>query len=69
MDPEEDQLILDPLSVPPEFVKEGTDWFAVFNPTVQRVMDVDLAHKFTHDKCVFHPLSFIIFIRYFIRKV
>jgi hypothetical protein len=61
MDPEEDHIILDPLSVPPEFVKEGTDWLAVFNPTVPRVMDVDLAHKFVHDKYVFIHYIYCIF--------
>lgn len=49
---------LDPATVPPEFLKEGHDWFAVFNPDVHRVMDINLSCKFTHDKSVnltIHP--------------
>ncbi|TFY81284.1 hypothetical protein EWM64_g2728 [Hericium alpestre] len=44
--------ILDPSTVSPEFVKEGADWLAVFNPNVPRVMDVKLLSKFVHDKVV-----------------
>jgi glucose repression regulatory protein TUP1 len=43
---------LDPATVPPEFLKEGHDWLAVFNPDVRRVMDINLSCKFTHDKSV-----------------
>lgn len=43
---------LDPLSVPLEFVKEGSDWLAVFNPRVPRAMDVKLVNRFVHEKCV-----------------
>ena len=32
--------------------KEGTDWFAVFNPDVPRVLDVDLVHHLVHDSVV-----------------
>ncbi|KAI9841971.1 MAG: general transcription repressor [Thelocarpon superellum] len=32
--------------------KEGNDWFAVFNPRVQRVLDVDLVHTLPHDSVV-----------------
>ncbi|KAI9677594.1 MAG: general transcription repressor [Caeruleum heppii] len=32
--------------------KEGNDWFAVFNPRVQRVLDVDLVHTLQHDSVV-----------------
>lgn len=35
---------LDPHNVPPEWKKEGVDWFAVFNPKVKRVLDVSLVH-------------------------
>lgn len=43
---------LDPNVVGFEFVKEGADWLAIFNPKVPRQMDVKLAHKFTCEKCV-----------------
>lgn len=32
--------------------KEGADWYAVFNPEVQRVLDVDLVHHLVHDSVV-----------------
>ncbi|KAI0316319.1 WD40 repeat-like protein [Amylostereum chailletii] len=43
---------LDPSAVPIEYLKEGPDWLAVFNPRVQRVMDVKLLARFPHDKVV-----------------
>ncbi|KAF7970927.1 hypothetical protein HWV62_22566 [Athelia sp. TMB] len=41
---------LDPASVGSEFIKEGVDWLAIFNPKVPRPMDVTLARKFVHQK-------------------
>ena len=41
---------LDPHSVPPELKKEGSDWFAVFNPKVKRVLDVTLVHTLMHER-------------------
>ena len=35
-------------SVPPEYRKEGPDWYAVFNPKVKKVLDVNLMHNFVH---------------------
>lgn len=35
---------LDISGVAPELKKEGSDWFAVFNPKVKRVLDVSLVH-------------------------
>lgn len=32
--------------------KEGADWYSVFNPEVQRVLDVDLVHHLDHDSVV-----------------
>lgn len=32
--------------------REGGDWYAVFNPEVQRVLDVDLVHHLVHDSVV-----------------
>jgi hypothetical protein len=43
---------LEPGVVGFEFVKEGTDWLAVFNPQVPRQMDVKLTKRFVHEKCV-----------------
>ncbi|KDQ58593.1 hypothetical protein JAAARDRAFT_155131 [Jaapia argillacea MUCL 33604] len=43
---------LDPLNIPPELKKEGSDWFAVFNPKVKRVLDVELIHTLTHESVV-----------------
>lgn len=43
---------LDPHNVPPELKKEGSDWFAVFNPKVKRVLDVSLVHTLMHERYV-----------------
>lgn len=32
--------------------KEGQDWFAIFNPEVPRVLDVDLVHTLQHESVV-----------------
>jgi general transcriptional corepressor TUP1 len=41
---------LDPLSVPPELKKEGSDWFAIFNPKIKRALDVNLVHTLNHER-------------------
>jgi glucose repression regulatory protein TUP1 len=41
---------LDPHNVPAELKKEGSDWFAVFNPKVKRVLDVTLVHTLMHER-------------------
>ncbi|KAF5375675.1 hypothetical protein D9615_009336 [Tricholomella constricta] len=43
---------LDIHSVPPELKKEGSDWFAIFNPTTKRVLDVSLVHTLMHESVV-----------------
>jgi glucose repression regulatory protein TUP1 len=45
---------LDIHSVPPDMKKEGSDWFAVFNPNpkVKRVLDVNLVHTLMHESVV-----------------
>ncbi|KAF8875069.1 WD40-repeat-containing domain protein [Infundibulicybe gibba] len=43
---------LDPHNVPPELKKEGSDWFAIFNPKVKRVLDVSLVHTLMHESVV-----------------
>jgi len=39
-------------SVPPEHKKEGTDWFAIFNPRATRQLEVSLVHTLMHEKCL-----------------
>lgn len=39
-------------NISPEFKKEGSDWFAIFNPKVKRVLDVSLVHTLMHERCV-----------------
>lgn len=43
---------LDSTTVPADFVKEGSDWLAIFNPRVPRQMDVQLAARYIHDGVV-----------------
>lgn len=43
---------LTPELLPPAFKREGDDWFAVFNPRVQRVLDVELLHTLQHESVV-----------------
>ncbi|GBE83764.1 hypothetical protein SCP_0508200 [Sparassis crispa] len=53
-------LSLDPVNVPSELKKEGTDWFAVFNPHAakdtaggkKRALDVALLHNLSHESVV-----------------
>jgi len=37
--------------VPPEHKKEGTDWFAIFNPRARRQLEVSLVHTLMHARC------------------
>ncbi|KAI9865005.1 MAG: general transcription repressor [Vezdaea acicularis] len=43
---------LDAERMPDTRKKEGNDWYAVFNPRVQRVLDVDLVHNLSHESVV-----------------
>lgn len=43
---------LDPDQLRPDQKREGLDWFAVFNPRVRRVLDVDLVHNLAHESVV-----------------
>ena len=43
---------LDPERIPASQKKEGSDWFALFNPRVPRVLDVDLVHTLDHHSVV-----------------
>jgi glucose repression regulatory protein TUP1 len=49
---------LDPHNVPPELKKEGSDWFAAFNPKVKRVLDVNLVHTLMHERCFVNLMLF-----------
>jgi len=33
-----------------EFRKEGSDWFAVFNPNAKKTFDINLVHSFAHSR-------------------
>ena len=46
---------LDPTTLPPELKKEGSDWFAAFNPNAKRVLDVSLVHTLAHERLVASP--------------
>ncbi|EHK48473.1 transcriptional repressor rco-1-like protein, partial [Trichoderma atroviride IMI 206040] len=39
-------------AVAPHHKKSGDDWYVIFNPQVQRVLDVDLVHTLLHDSVV-----------------
>jgi glucose repression regulatory protein TUP1 len=41
-----------PDDLPASQKREGADWYAIFNPEVQRVLDVDLVHHLVHDSVV-----------------
>jgi len=43
---------LSPESLPSNLKREGDDWYAVFNPKVQRVLDVELVHNLAHPSVV-----------------
>ncbi|KAL1642104.1 general transcription repressor [Diplodia intermedia] len=43
---------LDPEHVDERFKREGGDWFAIFNPRVRRVLDVNLVHTLPHQSVV-----------------
>lgn len=47
---------LDPHNVPAELKKEGSDWFAIFNPKVKRVLDVSLVHTLMHERWQNSPI-------------
>ena len=43
---------LNPDDLPPEQKRGGVDWFAVFNPDLPRVLDVQLLHNLVHESVV-----------------
>ena len=38
--------------VNPEYITLGPDWYALFNPGLERSLDVSLLHTLKHDRCV-----------------
>jgi glucose repression regulatory protein TUP1 len=43
---------MDPEEVPKDLKKEGSDWWAIFNPKVKRQLDVNLVHTLMHESVV-----------------
>ncbi|KAG9008547.1 general transcription repressor [Tulasnella sp. JGI-2019a] len=43
---------MDPDMVPMELKKEGSDWFVIFNPQVQRKLDISLTLSLAHESVV-----------------
>lgn len=43
---------LNPDDIRPDRKREGQDWFAVFNPNVRRVLDIDLVCNLAHESVV-----------------
>ena len=43
---------LDPDQMRSDQKRDGGDWFAIFNPNVRRVLDVDLLHNLLHESVV-----------------
>lgn len=43
---------LDVGDLSPQHRRDGSDWFAIFNPRIPRVLDVDLKHTLNHDSVV-----------------
>ena len=35
-----------------EYMTLGPDWYALFNPSLERSLDVSLVHTVAHDRCV-----------------
>ena len=43
---------LNPDEMRPDQKREGQDWYAVFNPNIRRVLDIDLVNTLVHDSVV-----------------
>ena len=42
-----------------EYVTQGSGWYALFNPSLERSLDVSLVHSLAHDMCVSFTASTI----------
>ena len=38
--------------VSPEYMTQGPGWYALFNPSLERSLDVSLVHSLARDRCV-----------------
>ena len=38
--------------VNPEYMSQGSGWYALFNPGLERSLDVSLVHTLTHRRCI-----------------
>ncbi|KAL5495939.1 TUP1_1 [Sanghuangporus weigelae] len=47
---------INPETLPPDLKKEGPDWFAIFNPKVRRVLDVNLTNTLNHESYALYLL-------------
>ena len=45
--------------VNPEYMTQGSDWDALFNPSLERSLDVSLVHSLEHHRCVSFTASTI----------
>ncbi|KAF9078681.1 WD40-repeat-containing domain protein [Rhodocollybia butyracea] len=43
---------VDLASLPPEYKREGTDWFIMYNPKVEKVFNINLVHTLMHESVV-----------------
>ena len=43
--------------VSPEYVTQGPGWYALFNPGLERSLDVSLVHSLAHDRCEYFTAS------------
>lgn len=43
---------LEPDDMRPDQKRSGPDWYAVFNPAVRRVLDIDIVHTLVHESVV-----------------
>jgi hypothetical protein len=51
--------------VPSEYAKAGRDWVVLYNPKVEKTLDLNLVHTFEHAGCVIiakTPLLFLNFL-------
>ena len=43
--------------VNPEYMTQGSGWYALFNPGLDRSLDVSLVHSLKHHRCVYFTAS------------
>ena len=52
-----------------EYVTQGPDWYALFNPSLERSLDVSLVHSLEHHRCVSFTASTIWIIDILFRHI